>query len=81
MRIEIEGNGVKYQGITDEEGRFKVPIVKPGTYLIRGIFPARTGITGYRQPSRIEEGKKYTLVEYREEIKTGRCGVYGDSCA
>ena len=74
IRIEIEGNGVKFQEVTDKEGQFRVPTVKPGTYLIRGIFPARTGITGYREPMRIKESKEYTLVEYREEIKEGRCG-------
>jgi hypothetical protein len=74
VRVEIEGNGAKYREITDKEGLLKIPTVKPGTYLIRGIFPAQTGITGHSQPSRIKEGKKYTLVEYQEEIKDGRCG-------
>lgn len=74
IRIEIEGEGVKYQEVTDKEGQFKVPAVKAGRYLIRGIFPARTGITGHREPSKIKESKEYTLVEYLEEIEGGRCG-------
>lgn len=73
VRIEIEGNGEKYKGDTDKDGGFRVPTVDPARYLIRGLFPARTGITGDRRPYKIEESEKYTLVEYQEVIKDGRC--------
>jgi len=74
IRIEIEGNGIKYKVISDRDGQFKVSGVEPGRYLIRGRFPARTGVTGDRAPSRIKENSRYTLVEYQEEIEAGRCG-------
>jgi len=73
IRIEIEGNGVKYQGVTDKEGELIVPIPGPGTYLIRGTFSAPVGITAYRKPHDIKEREESTTVEYQEEIKSGRC--------
>ena len=74
IRVEIEGEGMNHEEVTDKEGRVRVAAVKPGRYLIRGIFPGWTAITGYRVPSRVREGKKYSLVEFQEEIKAGRCG-------
>jgi len=78
IRIEIEGNGMKHRNNTDSEGTLVVSNLKPGSYLIRAIFEAGTAITGFvggRSPSKVDEGgPKFTLVEYPEEIKAGRCG-------
>jgi hypothetical protein len=75
IRIEIEGNGAKYQGVTDGEGKLTIPITAPGRYLIRGIFPPRTFINlypGMMMPTTKESGES-TVFEYQEEIKSGRC--------
>ena len=74
IQIEIRGNGLKYQESTDKEGQFQVA-VKPGRYLVRGIFPANAIplIAGGRLPSRIKESGPSPLVEYQIDIEPGRC--------
>jgi hypothetical protein len=72
IRIEIEGHGIKYHPRTDKEGQITVPGLAPGRYAICGSFEAPM-FTGPTAPSRVEEHGKYTLVEYEEDIKAGRC--------
>ncbi|HZS45254.1 MAG TPA: hypothetical protein VFC63_09155 [Blastocatellia bacterium] len=74
IKIEIEGDGFKFQDVTNKEGQLTVPILKPGKYLIRGIFPASTSPMAYKELHRMEQNEKQTVVEYQEEIKSGRCG-------
>ena len=74
IRIRVAGSGVTHYTYTDKEGRFRVPLVKPGKYAVRATFPPKATATGFRQPSRIREDKNRTVVEYEEEVQTGRCG-------
>lgn len=72
--IVVEGNGRKYQATTDKDGRFKVPALKPGKYVVRGVFPPETGVSGFREPSKVEQNERHTVVEYQEDVLAGRCG-------
>jgi len=72
IRIEIEGSGIRYHPRTDKEGQITVPGLALGRYAIRGSFEAPV-FTSPTVPSRVEEHGKYTLVEYEEDIRAGRC--------
>lgn len=74
VTIVVEGGGRQYRATTDKGGRFKVPRVKPGRYTIRGTFPPGTGVSGFREPSKVELTEEQTVVEYQEEVSAGRCG-------
>jgi hypothetical protein len=50
IKIEIEGEGHKYQGVTDKDGRVSIPVAEAGRYLIRAIFPAEASLVFYEQP-------------------------------
>jgi len=74
IKIEIRGNGLKYQGFTDKEGQVTVE-VRPGRYVIRATFPAGAvpRITAERIPSRVKDTRTSTQVEFQVDIEAGRC--------
>jgi hypothetical protein len=73
IKIRVTGDRFRVDTHTDGEGQFRIPAIKPGRYTIRATFPPRTAVTGFSQPSKVEEGKTRTVVEYQEEVKAGRC--------
>ena len=73
IRIEIIGNGSTFRTATDKDGRFQLVPAKPGAYLIRGLFPPRSDLSGWRMPKRFEMTKRFLIVEFEEEVEAGHC--------
>jgi hypothetical protein len=76
MKVEIRGKGVKYDGVTDDEGTFRVPAVKEGKYLVRGIFQVGAAVTlngAATPPKNVEESSRRTMIEFEEDIDPGHC--------
>ena len=77
VRIAVEGTGKSYKAITDDQGRFSVGVIKPGSYNVRITLPSGYMWVGYQgsadnMTGTSERNGRITL-DYRVEVSPGKC--------
>lgn len=73
VRIEAEGNGIKYHALTDAKGHFNFPLIEPGKYIVRAISTEKSSFMTHRRDAKFYENKKRTIIEFEEQVEKNGC--------
>lgn len=80
VKINIRGEGRRYNAITDDEGRFKVQISQPGKYSVRFILPRHAGVIGVEEQlnqfTTYKPTDKNTILGAEVDIQAGKCAFF-----
>ena len=75
IKVEVEGNGKKFETVTDNTGAFKVPVSETGKFKVRAKFPYEAFAIQYAGDPELkrEYGNGSTTLEYEVELQKNWC--------